>query len=80
MRRIFIGLIRIYQITLSPVLGNGCIYAPSCSVYGIEAIREFGAAKGGWLTLRRLLRCVPWKKGGFDPIPYNLKGDMKWLF
>jgi len=80
MKYIFIGLIRLYQITLSPVLGNGCIYCPSCSVYGIEAIREFGALKGGWLTMKRICRCVPWKKGGFDPIPYNLKGEMKWLF
>ena len=80
LKYVFIGLIRLYQILLSPVLGQGCIYTPSCSAYGLEAVREFGAGKGAWLTLKRILRCVPWKAGGFDPIPYNLKGDMKWLF
>ncbi len=80
MKWIFIGLIRLYKIFLSPIMGKGCIYTPTCSTYGIEAIKEFGAMRGGWLTLRRIFRCVPWKKGGFDPIPYNLKGDMKWLF
>jgi len=80
LKYVMLGGIRLYQILLSPALGGGCIYRPTCSVYGLEAIREFGALKGGWLTLRRILRCVPWKAGGFDPIPYNLKGDMKWLF
>jgi len=80
LKYIFIGLIRLYQILLSPIIGQGCIYTPSCSVYGLEAVREFGAAKGAWLAIRRIFRCVPWKPGGFNPIPYNLKGDMKWLF
>jgi putative membrane protein insertion efficiency factor len=80
LKYVFIGLIRLYRLLLSPVIGNGCIYTPTCSAYGLEAVREFGAAKGGWLTLRRILRCVPWKSGGRDPVPYNLEGDMKWLF
>ena len=80
MRYLLIVIIKLYQITLSPLIGNGCIYRPSCSVYAIEAIREFGAVKGGWLAAKRVFRCVPWKAGGFDPIPYNLKGEMKWLF
>ena len=80
LKYVMLGTIRLYQILLSPVLGSGCIYRPTCSAYGLEAVKEFGAFKGGWLTLRRIFRCVPWKRGGFDPIPYNLKGDMKWLF
>ena len=80
MKYILIGLIKLYKLTLSRFIGGGCIYTPTCSTYGLEAVREFGALRGGILTAYRVLRCVPWAKGGFDPIPYNLKGEMKWLF
>jgi putative membrane protein insertion efficiency factor len=68
-RSILIGAIRLYQWTLSPFFGPCCRYTPSCSHYGAEAIRRFGALRGGWLTLRRILRCNPWSGAGDDPVP-----------
>ena len=64
-----IGLIRIYQWLISPLLPRACRFAPSCSEYAAEAIALHGAARGGWLALRRLLRCHPWGGEGFDPVP-----------
>ena len=80
MKFVFIFIIKLYKIFLSPFMGKGCIYSPTCSTYGLEAVREFGALRGGWLTAKRIARCAPWGSGGFDPIPYNLKGEMRWLF
>ncbi|MBS7357353.1 MAG: membrane protein insertion efficiency factor YidD [Candidatus Limimorpha sp.] len=62
-------LIRLYQITLSPFIGQSCRYIPTCSNYGIEAIKKYGAIKGGWLTLKRILSCNPWGGSGYDPVP-----------
>lgn len=62
-------LIRAYQLLISPVLPASCRFTPSCSAYGLEAIRRHGALKGGWLTLRRLGRCRPWGGWGDDPVP-----------
>lgn len=62
-------LIRIYQVTLSPWLGKSCRYTPTCSNYGIEAIRKYGFFKGGWLTFKRILSCNPWGGSGYDPVP-----------
>lgn len=62
-------LIRIYQCTLSPLIGPACRYEPSCSQYAIEAIRRFGVARGSWLALKRIGRCHPWHPGGYDPVP-----------
>ncbi len=67
--RIFIFLIRIYQNTLSPLLPLSCRFTPTCSQYGIEAIQKHGVLKGGYLTMKRLLRCHPWGKHGHDPVP-----------
>lgn len=61
--------IRAYQLAVSPLLGPVCRFYPSCSCYGFEAIRVHGAARGTWLTSRRLLRCHPWNPGGVDPVP-----------
>ena len=61
--------IRLYQWTLSPWLAPSCRYFPSCSEYAIEAITRFGPAHGGWLALKRLGRCHPWGKDGYDPVP-----------
>ena len=67
--RILIGPIRFYQRHISPALPPTCRYYPSCSAYAVEAIGEHGAAKGFYLAVRRLLRCHPWHKGGYDPVP-----------
>ena len=67
--KLLIGLIRLYQITLSPYLGRACRYTPTCSNYGIEAIRKHGPFKGFWLTFKRVLSCNPWGGSGYDPVP-----------
>lgn len=66
---IFLALIRVYQLLLSPLLGASCRFTPTCSQYGIQAIRKHGPFKGGWLTLKRLGRCHPWGGHGYDPVP-----------
>ena len=66
---ILILLIKIYQYTLSPFIGRNCRYTPTCSNYGIEAIRKYGAIKGGWLTIKRVVSCNPWGGSGYDPVP-----------
>jgi len=65
----FIGLIKIYQLVISPWIGPSCRYTPTCSQYGIEAIKKYGPLKGGWLTLKRIARCNPWGGHGHDPVP-----------
>ena len=67
--KMLIGLIRLYQITLSPFIGRACRYTPTCSNYGIEAIRKHGPFKGTWLTIKRVLSCNPWGGSGYDPVP-----------
>lgn len=74
--RLMLGLVRSYQLTLSPWLGRGCRYLPTCSEYASDALRGHGAARGGWLTLRRLLRCHPWGGHGYDPVP-GLEADSR---
>ena len=66
-------LIRLYQLTLSPYIGNCCRFTPSCSRYAAEAYRTHGFWRGSVLTIYRLLRCQPWCKGGFDPVPPRKK-------
>ena len=69
MRHVAALLIRLYQWTVSPLLGPACRFYPSCSQYALHAMLRFGVLKGGWLTLARLSRCHPWHPGGFDPVP-----------
>jgi putative membrane protein insertion efficiency factor len=64
-----IAAIRVYQMTLGPIMGGHCRFVPSCSHYGLEAYRVHGAVRGTWLTARRLLRCHPFGGGGYDPVP-----------
>ncbi len=73
MSKVMIGFVRLYQIAFSPVLvaisGPSCRFTPSCSEYAIEALRKHGALKGLWYALRRVVRCQPFSKGGYDPVP-----------
>jgi putative membrane protein insertion efficiency factor len=69
MRWLLVGLIRFYQLLISPLLGPRCRFHPSCSQYALEAIDRHGPVKGGWLALRRIARCHPLNPGGHDPVP-----------
>lgn len=66
---ILIKFVRLYQLTLSPFLGQNCRHYPTCSSYTIEAIEEWGALKGVWLSVKRILKCHPWGTSGYDPVP-----------
>ncbi len=66
---LMVGLIRFYQGAISPYLPNSCRYTPTCSQYGVEALKKHGPLKGGWLTLKRVLSCNPWGGSGYDPVP-----------
>ena len=69
MRHLLILFVRAYQILLSPLLGANCRFHPTCSAYSIEAMQKHGAARGGWLALKRIFRCHPWGGSGHDPVP-----------
>ena len=70
MKKIFLILIRFYQSAVSPYFPARCRFRPTCSAYAYEAVSKYGALKGGWLALRRILRCHPFYKGNFfDPVP-----------
>ncbi|MER7609296.1 membrane protein insertion efficiency factor YidD [Nocardioides sp. NPDC023903] len=67
---VLIGLLHVWRTLISPLYGDVCRYYPSCSAYGLEAVKTHGPWRGSWLTARRLARCVPWAKTrGFDPVP-----------
>jgi len=68
-RRLLALLIRGYQRFISPALPPSCRFSPTCSQYALEAITKYGAIKGSWLAMRRLVRCHPFHPGGFDPVP-----------
>jgi putative membrane protein insertion efficiency factor len=69
LRKIPIGLIRLYQLLISPMLGPTCRFDPSCSYYAIEAIKEHGVIKGCWMATKRISKCHPLHSGGHDPVP-----------
>ena len=68
-----IRLIRIYKFLISPFLGHSCRYFPTCSDYSIEALKNFGFFKGLYLSVKRILSCHPWSRGGFDPVKKEVK-------
>lgn len=67
--KILIGLIRFYQGAISPLFGAKCRYTPTCSAYGVEAIKKHGPLKGGRLAIKRIASCHPWGGSGYDPVP-----------
>ena len=68
-RLLLVGIVRGYQIFLGPLMPPSCRYVPSCSAYALEALDKYGALRGGWLALRRIGRCHPFRPGGYDPVP-----------
>jgi len=69
MKYLLMAPIKVYQVFVSPWMPPVCRYQPTCSRYAMEALRKHGAIKGSWLAARRLLRCAPWGKSGYDPVP-----------
>lgn len=67
--RLFQGLIKLYSLLISPLLGSNCRYYPSCSEYSHQAFERYGVIKGAYLTIKRLSRCHPWGGSGYDPVP-----------
>lgn len=68
MQTLLLLFIRLYQLTISPLLGQVCRFEPSCSRYSADAIRKYGACRGSWLAIKRVCRCHPWHDGGYDPL------------
>ncbi len=69
MKFVLVLFVRAYQVVLSPLLPPACRYHPTCSNYAIEALEKHGALRGGWLAVKRIARCHPFRPGGFDPVP-----------
>ena len=74
MKRVLIALVKFYRRNISPLRPPCCRYIPTCSQYALEALEKYGALKGSWLALRRFLRCHPFHKGGYDPVPGGRDG------
>ena len=69
MKKVLMALVRFYRRYSSPMRQPCCRFVPTCSQYALEALEKYGAIKGGWLALKRILRCHPFCKGGYDPVP-----------
>ncbi len=74
MRYLAIGLVRLYQLCISPFLGECCRFTPSCSEYAVQAIEKHGVLRGIWLTAKRVVKCGPWHHGGVDEVPGKDEG------
>ncbi|WP_182199254.1 membrane protein insertion efficiency factor YidD [Paraliobacillus salinarum] len=73
MKHIFIGIIRFYQKVISPIKPPTCRFYPTCSQYSLDAVKRFGAFKGGYLMVKRIAKCQPFHPGGYDPVPEKKK-------
>ncbi|CAH0346784.1 membrane protein insertion efficiency factor YidD [Bacillus sp. CECT 9360] len=73
LKKLLLGVIRFYQVAISPLKPPTCRFYPTCSHYGLEAIKRFGPFKGSWLTLKRIVKCHPFHPGGFDYVPEKKK-------
>lgn len=73
--KVLIGAIRFYQLFISPLIGPRCRFTPTCSCYGIQALKTHGAVKGSWLTVKRILKCHPLNVGGYDPVPPKINNN-----
>jgi uncharacterized protein len=73
MKIVAMGMIKVYQATLSQVIPSSCRYSPTCSQYTYEAIERFGLLTGVWMGIKRIGRCHPWHEGGYDPVPDKSK-------
>ena len=69
MKHVLMAMVRFYRKAISPTRPPCCRFYPTCSQYALEALEKYGAIKGGWLAFRRILRCNPFHKGGYDPVP-----------
>lgn len=69
MSRLLMIIVRMYRFFISPLLGSNCRFSPSCSNYAMQALEKYGALRGSWLAMKRILRCHPWHPGGADPVP-----------
>lgn len=69
----------LYKKVLSPIIGRDCIYTPTCSMYTLDAIQKYGAIRGSYMGFKRIMRCHPFHRGGFDPVKENLRGSAKWV-
>ncbi len=78
-KKSLLGIIVFYRKYLSPLKSTKCPYFPSCSQYGLEAVQRYGAFKGGLLSIWRILRCNPFSKGGYDPVPSAINWNIKSL-
>lgn len=79
-QRCLMAIVRAYRLLLSPWLGSGCRFEPTCSAYSLQALEKHGAAAGTYFTLSRLARCHPWCEGGFDPVPEHAPALFTRLF
>lgn len=77
LKAIFLAIIRFYQRFISPLKPPSCRFYPTCSHYGLESVKRFGALKGGYLTIKRILKCQPLHPGGIDPVPDEWPGFIK---
>lgn len=73
LKRALIGAVRFYRTAISPLKPPVCRFEPTCSAYALEALERYGAARGSWLTFRRLIRCHPLCRGGYDPVPLPVR-------